>query len=165
VREIRPGDLVCADADGVVVGPAAEAAGIVDVAERVERVEAAIVAAARRPHAARSPRAARASDTTPACEFARPALDGRTTGAITPAAVIGSALADACRTRRSTGRVDGQICHRGVSEGDLHVSHTATARRFLAEGEPVDAVGEQPEDQVSAATSPAAVALTVAAQL
>ena len=49
--------------------------------------------------------------------------------------------------------------------GDLHVSHTATARRFLAEGEPVDAVGEQPEDQVSAATSPAAVALTVAAQL
>ena len=43
--------------------------------------------------------------------------------------------------------------------GDLYVSHTATARRFLAEGEPVDAVGEQPEDQVSAATSPAAVAL------
>jgi Aldolase/RraA len=90
--EIRPGDLVCADADGVVV-PAAEAAGIVDVAERIERVEAATVAAARRQHAARSPRAAPASATTPACEVARPALDGRTTGAITPAAVIGSALA------------------------------------------------------------------------
>jgi hypothetical protein len=75
-----------------VVVPAAEAAGIVDVAERIERVEAAIVAAARRQHAARSPRAARASATTPACEVARPALDGRTTGTITPAAVIGSAL-------------------------------------------------------------------------
>jgi hypothetical protein len=36
------------------------------------------------------------------------------------------------------------------SRGDLHVSHTATARRFLAEGEPVDAVGEQPEDQDAA---------------
>jgi hypothetical protein len=48
------------------------------------------------------------------------------------------------------------------ARGDLYVSHTATARRFLAEGEPVDAVGEQPEDQVSAATTPAAVALTVA---
>ena len=44
-------------------------------------------------HSARSPREARASATTPACEVARPARDGRTTGAIAPAAVIGSALA------------------------------------------------------------------------
>jgi len=35
----------------------------------------------------------------------------------------------------------------------------------VGEGESVDAVGEQPEDQISEVTSPAAVALTVAAQL
>ncbi|MGW6910031.1 RraA family protein [Streptomyces sp. NPDC054940] len=45
--EIRPGTLVCADADGVVVVPAVEAERIAETAERVERVEADIVAAAR----------------------------------------------------------------------------------------------------------------------
>ncbi|MDX3387989.1 RraA family protein [Streptomyces niveiscabiei] len=45
--EIRPGALVCADADGVVVVPAAEAERIAESAERIERVEADIVAAAR----------------------------------------------------------------------------------------------------------------------
>ncbi|WP_216586261.1 RraA family protein [Streptomyces brasiliscabiei] len=45
--EVRPGALVCADADGVVVVPAAEAERIVESAERIERVEADIVAAAR----------------------------------------------------------------------------------------------------------------------
>ncbi|NEA98574.1 RraA family protein [Streptomyces sp. SID13726] len=43
--EIRPG--VCADADGVVVVPAAEAERITESAERIERVESDIVAAAR----------------------------------------------------------------------------------------------------------------------
>ncbi|MFF4352943.1 RraA family protein [Streptomyces sp. NPDC001530] len=45
--EIHPGTLVCADADGVVAVPAAEAERIADVAEHIERVEADIVAAAR----------------------------------------------------------------------------------------------------------------------
>jgi regulator of RNase E activity RraA len=45
--EIRPGTLICADADGVVVVPAAEAARITETAERIERIEAGIVAAAR----------------------------------------------------------------------------------------------------------------------
>jgi 4-hydroxy-4-methyl-2-oxoglutarate aldolase len=44
--EIRPGDIVCADADGVVVVPAAAAEQIAETAERIEKVEAGIVAAA-----------------------------------------------------------------------------------------------------------------------
>lgn len=45
--QIHPGDLVCADADGVLAVPAAEAERVTDLAERIERVEYAIVAAAR----------------------------------------------------------------------------------------------------------------------
>jgi regulator of RNase E activity RraA len=45
--EIQPGTLICADADGVVAVPAAEAARITETAERIERIEAGIVAAAR----------------------------------------------------------------------------------------------------------------------
>jgi regulator of RNase E activity RraA len=45
--EIQPGALVCADADGVVVVPAADADRIADTAEHIERIEADIVAAAR----------------------------------------------------------------------------------------------------------------------
>jgi regulator of RNase E activity RraA len=43
---IQPGTLVCADADGVVAVPAAEAEQITETAERIERIEAGIVAAA-----------------------------------------------------------------------------------------------------------------------
>jgi 4-hydroxy-4-methyl-2-oxoglutarate aldolase len=43
--EIRPGALVCADADGVVAAAGAEQ--ITETAERIERMEAGIVAAAR----------------------------------------------------------------------------------------------------------------------
>jgi regulator of RNase E activity RraA len=45
--EIRPGTFICADADGVVAVPAAEAARITETAERIERIEADIVAAVR----------------------------------------------------------------------------------------------------------------------
>ena len=45
--EIHPGALVCADADGVVAVPAAEAERIAETAERIKRIEADIVAAAR----------------------------------------------------------------------------------------------------------------------
>jgi 4-hydroxy-4-methyl-2-oxoglutarate aldolase len=45
--EIRPGTLICADADGVIAVPAAEAARITETAERIERIEAGIVAAVR----------------------------------------------------------------------------------------------------------------------
>jgi len=45
--EIQPGALVCADADGVVAVPATEAARITETAERIERIEAGIVAAVR----------------------------------------------------------------------------------------------------------------------
>jgi regulator of RNase E activity RraA len=45
--EIRLGTLICADADGVVAVPAAEAARITETAERIERIEAGIVAAVR----------------------------------------------------------------------------------------------------------------------
>jgi 4-hydroxy-4-methyl-2-oxoglutarate aldolase len=44
---IQPGALICADADGVVAVPAAEAGRITETAERIERIEADIVAAAR----------------------------------------------------------------------------------------------------------------------
>ena len=45
--EICPGTLICADADGVVAIPAAEAERITETAEHIERIEAGIVAAAR----------------------------------------------------------------------------------------------------------------------
>ncbi|WP_405534785.1 RraA family protein [Streptomyces sp. NBC_00075] len=45
--DIRPGTLVCADADGVVAVPAADAERITESAERIERVEADIVEAVR----------------------------------------------------------------------------------------------------------------------
>jgi regulator of RNase E activity RraA len=45
--EIRPGTFICADADGVVAVPAAHAERTVEIAERIERVESDIVAAAR----------------------------------------------------------------------------------------------------------------------
>jgi regulator of RNase E activity RraA len=45
--EIQPGTLICADADGVVAVPAAEAARVTETAERIERIEASIVVAAR----------------------------------------------------------------------------------------------------------------------
>ncbi|MGY0064023.1 RraA family protein [Streptomyces sp. LZ34] len=45
--EIRPSTLICADADGVVAVPAAEAERVTVTAERIERVEADIVGAAR----------------------------------------------------------------------------------------------------------------------
>jgi 4-hydroxy-4-methyl-2-oxoglutarate aldolase len=44
---IRPGTIVCADADGVVAVPAASAERIAEIAERIEHVESAIVAAVR----------------------------------------------------------------------------------------------------------------------
>lgn len=44
---IRPGDVVCADEDGVVVVPAERADEVASVATEVERVEAAIVATVR----------------------------------------------------------------------------------------------------------------------
>jgi regulator of RNase E activity RraA len=44
---IRPGDLVCADADGAVVVPAEEAERVAQDAERIEPVETEIVAAVR----------------------------------------------------------------------------------------------------------------------
>jgi regulator of RNase E activity RraA len=45
--EIHPGALVGADADGVVAVPAAAAEQVIEAAERIERTEAGIVAAAR----------------------------------------------------------------------------------------------------------------------
>jgi len=54
--EIRPGTLVCADTDGVVAVPAAEAERITETAERIERIEADIVAAARAGSALRAAR-------------------------------------------------------------------------------------------------------------
>ena len=44
---IRPGDVVCADEDGVVVVPADRVAEVAAIAVQVERVEAAIVATVR----------------------------------------------------------------------------------------------------------------------
>ncbi|WP_457206480.1 RraA family protein [Nocardioides sp. P5_C9_2] len=44
---IRPGDVVCADEDGVVVVPAERVDEVASVASEVERVEAAIVATVR----------------------------------------------------------------------------------------------------------------------
>ncbi|WP_105969970.1 RraA family protein [Streptomyces geranii] len=54
--DIRPGTLVCADADGVVAVPAAHAERIAESAERIERVEADIVAAVRAGSTLRSAR-------------------------------------------------------------------------------------------------------------
>jgi 4-hydroxy-4-methyl-2-oxoglutarate aldolase len=54
--KIEPGTLICADADGVVAVPAAEAGRIAQAAERIERTEAGIVAAV---HAGSTLRAAR----------------------------------------------------------------------------------------------------------
>jgi regulator of RNase E activity RraA len=45
--EILPGTFICADADGVVAVPAARAERIIEIAQRIERVESDIVAAAR----------------------------------------------------------------------------------------------------------------------
>jgi len=45
--EIQPGAFICADADGVVAVPAAQAGRITETAERIERIEADIVAATR----------------------------------------------------------------------------------------------------------------------
>jgi regulator of RNase E activity RraA len=45
--QIRPRALVCGDADGVVVVPAAEAERVIEAAERIEQIEAEIVAAVR----------------------------------------------------------------------------------------------------------------------
>jgi regulator of RNase E activity RraA len=45
--DVRPAALVCADADGAVAVPAAEAERVVELAEHIEQVEADIVAAAR----------------------------------------------------------------------------------------------------------------------
>ncbi|MEV0698713.1 RraA family protein [Saccharopolyspora sp. NPDC050389] len=45
--QIHPGSIVCADADGVVVVPALEAERVAETAEKIERVEADIVAAVR----------------------------------------------------------------------------------------------------------------------
>ena len=45
--EICPGTLICADADGVVAIPAAEAERITGTAEHIERIEVGIVAAVR----------------------------------------------------------------------------------------------------------------------
>jgi 4-hydroxy-4-methyl-2-oxoglutarate aldolase len=46
--EIHPGAIVCADADGVVAVPAAQAAGITGIAELIEQTERGIVADVRR---------------------------------------------------------------------------------------------------------------------
>ncbi len=45
--EIRPGTLVCADADGVVAVPEAVAERVAEIAERIDQVESQIVAAVR----------------------------------------------------------------------------------------------------------------------
>lgn len=45
--EIRPGDVVCGDDDGVVVVPAAQVSEIAAIAAGIERVEAAIVSSVR----------------------------------------------------------------------------------------------------------------------
>jgi regulator of RNase E activity RraA len=54
--EIQPGTLLCADADGVVAVPAAEAGRITETAECIERIETGIVAAARAGSTLRSAR-------------------------------------------------------------------------------------------------------------
>ena len=54
--EIQPGTLMCADADGVVAVPAAQAGRVTEAAERIERIEAGIVAAARAGSTLRSAR-------------------------------------------------------------------------------------------------------------
>lgn len=45
--DIRPGAIVCADADGVVIVPETSAERIAEAAERIERLESQIVAAMR----------------------------------------------------------------------------------------------------------------------
>jgi 4-hydroxy-4-methyl-2-oxoglutarate aldolase len=54
--DIRPGAIVCADADGVVAVPEASAERIADVAERIEQTESQIVAAVRTGSALRQAR-------------------------------------------------------------------------------------------------------------
>jgi 4-hydroxy-4-methyl-2-oxoglutarate aldolase len=55
--DVRPGALVCADADGAVAVPAAEAERVAEAAEHIEQVEAGIVAAARSGSSLRAARA------------------------------------------------------------------------------------------------------------
>jgi 4-hydroxy-4-methyl-2-oxoglutarate aldolase len=45
--DVRPGTIVCADADGALAVPEAAAERIAEIAERIEQVESEIVAAAR----------------------------------------------------------------------------------------------------------------------
>lgn len=44
---IDPGDIICADSDGVVAVPASKALQVTEIAERIERVESDIVSAVR----------------------------------------------------------------------------------------------------------------------
>jgi 4-hydroxy-4-methyl-2-oxoglutarate aldolase len=55
--EIRPGALVCGDADGIVVVPASAAEQVADAAERIEEIAREIVAAARAGSTLRAARA------------------------------------------------------------------------------------------------------------
>jgi regulator of RNase E activity RraA len=54
---IRPGTIVCADADGVVAVPDGSAERVADMAERIEQVEHQIVAAVRAGDSLRQARA------------------------------------------------------------------------------------------------------------
>jgi 4-hydroxy-4-methyl-2-oxoglutarate aldolase len=55
--EIRPGAMICADADGVVVVPASHAEQVAQTAERIEKIETKIVAAVRAGSTLRAARA------------------------------------------------------------------------------------------------------------
>jgi 4-hydroxy-4-methyl-2-oxoglutarate aldolase len=54
---VAAGDIVCCDADGVVVVPAGRAAEVAGVAAEIERIEGAVVAAVRRGRSLRDARA------------------------------------------------------------------------------------------------------------